>query len=341
MAPELSLVIPLYNEEEVFEILKARLLQVLDNADISMEIVLVNDGSSDKTEQLIKNLTLLDNRFVGLSLSRNFGHQLALSAGLKYASATKAIMILDGDLQDPPELWKPFYEKLKEGYDVVYAIRANRKEGFFLKMAYKVYYRIMKHVANLKIPIDAGDFCMISRRVNNLMIKFPEESRYMRGIRTWIGFRQTGFPYSREERKAGKSKYTLRKLIQLAYLGFFNFSDFPIKVIKRIGYLGIALAFGYLLYSLYMKFFVHEEVPRGFNGILFAVVILGSIQFIAIGLIGEYLVRVFFQTKGRPLFLVDWIVKNSSLKKYEYDHHQNEIHTVKRKENVHSNQESS
>jgi len=208
MVPELSLVIPLYNEEEVFDLLKVRLLQVLDRADLPIEIVLINDGSTDTTEQLIKDLTLLDNRFVGLSLSRNFGHQLALSAGLQHASATKAIMILDGDLQDPPELWKPFYEKLKEGYDVVYAIRANRKEGFFLKLAYKIYYRIMKHVANLKIPIDAGDFCMISRRVNNLMISFPEESRYMRGIRTWIGFRQVGFPYSREERKAGKSKYT-------------------------------------------------------------------------------------------------------------------------------------
>ncbi|HVE60574.1 MAG TPA: glycosyltransferase family 2 protein [Chitinophagaceae bacterium] len=336
MAPELSLVIPLYNEEEVFDMLKTRLIQVLDSADISMEIVLVNDGSSDKTAQLIKNLTLHDNRFVGLSLSRNFGHQLALSAGLQHASGTNAIMILDGDLQDPPELWKPFYEKIKEGYDVVYAIRANRKEGFFLKMAYRIYYRVMKHVANLKIPIDAGDFCMISRRVNNLMISFPEESRYMRGIRTWIGFKQTGFPYSRDERKAGTSKYTLRKLIQLAYLGFFNFSDFPIKLIKRIGYLGIALAFGYLLYSVYLKFFAHEDVPRGFNGILFAVVMLGSIQFIAIGLIGEYLVRVFFQTKGRPLFLIDWVVKNSSLKKYAYEPEPNEKHTAKMKKPIHS-----
>ncbi len=319
MIPEISLVIPLYNEEEVFKILKARLLQVLDNAHLTMEIVLVNDGSTDNTEQLIKNLTLVDGRFVGLSLSRNFGHQMALSAGLQYASATKAIMILDGDLQDPPELWKPFYEKLQEGYDVVYAIRANRKEGFFLKIAYKLYYRIMKHVANLKIPIDAGDFCMISRRVNNLMKSFPEESRYMRGIRSWIGFKQIGFSYSREERKAGKSKYTLRKLIQLAQLGFFNFSDFPIKVIKRIGYLGIALGVGYLLYSIYQKFFGHENVPQGFNGILFSIVMLGSIQFIAIGLIGEYLVRVFFQTKGRPLFLIDWVVKNSNLKKSEYE----------------------
>jgi len=169
------------------------------------------------------------------------------------------------------------------------------------------------------------------------MVSFPEESRYMRGIRTWIGFRQVGFPYSREERKAGKSKYTLRKLIQLAYLGFFNFSDFPIKVIKRIGYLGIALAFGYLLYSIYVKFFAHEDVPQGFNGILFAVVMLGSIQFIAIGLIGEYLIRVFFQTKGRPLFLVDWVVKNSSLKKYEYESENNE-NILKRKEAVSINQ---
>lgn len=319
MIPEISFVIPLYNEEEVFELLKSRLQKVLNSTDIPIEIILVNDGSTDKTEQLIKNLTLTDSRFVGLSLSRNFGHQLALTAGLQYASATEAIMILDGDLQDPPELWKPFYDKLKEGYDVVYAIRAKRKEGFFLKLAYKIYYRLMKHVANLKIPIDAGDFCMISPRVNNLMASFPEESRYMRGIRTWIGFKQIGFHYSREERRAGKSKYTLRKLIQLAYLGFFNFSDFPIKVIKRIGYLGIALGIGYLLYSIYIKLFDKGSVPQGFNGILFAVVMLGSIQFIAIGLIGEYLVRVFFQTKGRPLFLIDWIVKNSNLKKFEYE----------------------
>lgn len=336
MNPEISLVIPLYNEEEVFEILKARLLQVLLTADLPMEIVLVNDGSTDRTGQLIKNLTMLDDRFVGLSLSRNFGHQMALSAGLQHASATNAIMILDGDLQDPPELWKQFYEKLNEGYDVVYAIRASRKEGFLLKLAYKTYYRVMKHVANLNIPIDAGDFCMISRRVNNLMISFPEESRYMRGIRSWIGFRQIGIPYAREERKAGTSKYTIRKLIQLSYLGFFNFSDFPIKVIKRIGYLGIALGVGYLLYSIYLKFFTHVDVPQGFNGILFAVVMLGSIQFIAIGLIGEYLVRVFFQTKGRPLFLIDWVVKGSHLKKYNYE--SSLKHSLKTKETTNSDQ---
>ncbi|MEO7294118.1 MAG: glycosyltransferase family 2 protein [Ginsengibacter sp.] len=337
MISEVSFVIPLYNEEEVFELLTLRLQKVLNTAGIAIEIILVNDGSTDKTEELIKSLTLMDSRFVGLSLSRNFGHQLALTAGLQYASATEAIMILDGDLQDPPELWKSFYDKLKEGYDVVYAIRAKRKEGFLLKLAYKIYYRLMKHVANLKIPIDAGDFCMISPRVNNLMARLPEESRYMRGIRTWIGFKQIGFPYFREERRAGKSKYTLRKLIQLAYLGFFNFSDFPIKVIKRIGYLGIALGLGYLLYSIYIKLFDKGQVPQGFSGILFAVVMLGSIQFIAIGLIGEYLVRVFFQTKGRPLFLIDWVVKNSDLKKYEYASEPDEKFILEKRGTTYSN----
>lgn len=315
--PKISLVIPLYNEQDVFGILSGRLLKILDNSDMPMEVVLVNDGSKDKTAELIKELTLQDSRFVGISLSRNFGHQLAVSAGLQYASGSEATMILDGDLQDPPELWQEFYKKINEGYDVVYAIRKNRKEGFFLKIAYKIYYRLMKRVANLNIPIDSGDFCMISRRVNNLMINFPEESRYLRGIRSWVGFRQAGYPYARDERKAGRSKYTLRKLIQLAYLGFFNFSEFPIKMIKRIGYFGIAAAFCYLFYSIYMKFF--GRVPQGFNGILFTVIIFGSIQFIAIGLLGEYMIRVFFQVKGRPLFLIDWMVKDGDMKKMEYN----------------------
>lgn len=208
---DISIIVPLYNEEKVFDQLIRRLTNVISNTTFKCEVLLVNDGSSDNTAQLIEQICLKDNRFTGILLSRNHGHQLAVSAGLANVRGKKGAMIIDGDLQDPPELVTEFYELLTNGYDVIYAIRKNRKEGFFKKSAYSAYYRLQKKISNFNIPIDSGDFSMLSRRVVDNMNAMPEQSRYLRGMRAWVGFKQIGFEYDRDERQAGETKYSWTK----------------------------------------------------------------------------------------------------------------------------------
>jgi polyisoprenyl-phosphate glycosyltransferase len=236
-----------------------------------VEVVLVNDGSKDKTPLLMHQLALTDKRYQAIFLSRNYGHQIALSAGLTFARGTNAIMVIDGDLQDPPELLPLMYEKFEEGYDVVYAVRKKRKESWFKKMAYSSFYRLLKSISYIDIPLDSGDFALLSRRVVDIMNKMPEESRYLRGMRSWIGFEQIGLEYERSERADGVSKYSFRNLLKLAYNGIFNFSEFPIKLIKRVGYLSVMVSFLYFFYSLYRKIFF-DDVPQGFTATLIAIV---------------------------------------------------------------------
>ena len=192
---DISIIVPLYNEEAVFLVLIERLTSVINSTSFSCEVVLINDGSFDNTQTLIENICTIDNRFASISLSRNFGHQMAVSAGLAYARGKKGVMIIDGDLQDPPELINEFYEYLINGYDVIYAIRKNRKESFLKKLAYKTYYRIQKNISNFNIPIDSGDFSMLNRRVVDNIAAMPEQSRYLRGMRAWVGFKQIGYEY--------------------------------------------------------------------------------------------------------------------------------------------------
>jgi len=217
-------------------------------------VILVNDGSSDKTEILIEVICNSDYRFTGILLSRNHGHQLAVSAGLANVRGKKGAMIIDGDLQDPPELVNEFYALLNNGYDVIYAIRKNRKEGFFKKLAYSAYYRLQKKISNFNIPIDSGDFSMLSRRVVDNMNAMPEQSRYLRGVRSWVGFKQFGFEYDRDERQAGKTKYGWSKLFELAFNGIFNFSDFPVKIITRLGFFTVFFSLLYFAYNVSRKF---------------------------------------------------------------------------------------
>ena len=190
--PEISIVIPIYNEEKVFGNLIARLVSLMDTVSEKVEVVLVDDGSDDETALHLQGIAMHDERFKAVFLSRNYGHQIALSAGMAHVSASRAVMILDGDLQDPPEMLKDFYEKIKEGYDVVYAIREKRKEGFFKKTLYWGFYRLLKIISDTNLPLDSGDFCMISRKVNDIIVSMPEQSRFVRGLRTWVGFKQTG-----------------------------------------------------------------------------------------------------------------------------------------------------
>ncbi|HEX3035902.1 MAG TPA: glycosyltransferase family 2 protein [Thermodesulfobacteriota bacterium] len=312
--PQVSIVVPLYNEEEIFPRLVKRLNELIEKSPFSVEVVLVDDGSEDRTAQLMGSVALQDERYKCIFLSRNHGHQLALTAGLANVSATEAVLIIDGDLQDPPELIKTFYERFKEGYDVVYAVRKKRKEGVFKRLTYWLYYRISSSISYYKIPLDSGDFSLISRKVVDILNKMPEESRYIRGMRSWVGFKQIGIEYERDRRAAGETKYSIRKLVELAFTGIFNFSNFPIKFIIYLGTFSIVISLIYLLYTLIQKLF-YDNVPQGFTAILFVIVLFSGVQLVSLGVIGEYVLRVFFQVKQRPLF----IVKNKIVNKEYID----------------------
>lgn len=309
---QVSFVVPLFNEAKNISALQERLHLLLQVIPERTEMLLIDDGSTDETAQMISNLALEDKRFVGVFLSRNHGHQLAISAGLKLAEATEAVLILDGDLQDPPEMITTFLSKLREGYEVVYGIRTNRKEAWYKKAAYFAFYRIMKQFGNIHLPPDSGDFALLSRKVVDYLNMLPEQNRYLRGMRAWIGFRQTGIPYERQERFAGISKYSFRKLMELAYSGLFNFSSFPIKFITRLGILTILVSLGYLVYVLVSKF-VYGNVPTGFTALLMAIVLFSGVQLISLGIIGEYVLRIYQQSQQRPLFIIDKVIREGQL----------------------------
>jgi dolichol-phosphate mannosyltransferase len=299
----LSVVVPLYNEEANFEELSTRLTTIINKHPATCEVVLVDDGSTDTTGLLIARLCRQDPRFTGVFLSRNHGHQLAVSAGLAYASGSEAVFILDGDLQDPPELLSSFYAAFQEGYEVVYGIRTRRKEPWLKKAAYWVFYRLLNALAGRSIPLDSGDFALLSRRVVELLNSMPEQSRYLRGMRSWVGFRQIGIVYEREARSAGHTKFTWRKLFQLAYDGIFNFSEVPVKLITGLGLFTVMLSLVYLTGMILYHFYV-EKAPRGFITLIFAISLFSGVQLISLGILGEYVLRIYRQVLNRPLFIV-------------------------------------
>lgn len=309
--PSINIVIPLYNESSVFNILIDRIINVVESSSHKISVILVDDGSKDNTPELMQSLSLQDDRFVSVLLSRNFGHQYALSAGLSYVDASDAIFVLDGDLQDPPELLEKFYAYIQQGYDVVYAVREKRKENLIKKLAYSSFYRFLKKISYIDFPLDSGDFSMISRRVVDHMNNMPEESRFLRGMRSWIGFKQIGVPYERQEREAGQSKYTFKKLLSLALNGIFNFSEYPIKFVANMGIFTISISIIYFIITLIKRYFF-GTVPEGFTALVFLITFFGGMQLVAIGIIGEYVLRIFFQVKNRPLFIVKEVVKNKN-----------------------------
>jgi len=311
--PEISLIIPLYNEEKSLPFLFERLNKLIAGSDITFEIVLIDDGSTDSTADMCRQIALADERYHCIFLARNYGHQIALSAGISVASGIKALMILDGDLQDPPELFFEFYNYFLKGYDVVYAVRKERKESRFKKSAYFIFYRLLKRISNIELPLDSGDFSLISRRVADVLNKMPEESRYIRGMRAWVGFKQIGVEYERSERVAGDSKYSLTMLMKLAYNGIFNFSEVPIKFITKLGISSVIVALLYFVSVLIKKFVLNSDVPVGFTGLLFMIILFGGVQLISLGILGEYIVRIFFQVKNRPLFIIKNRIKDKDI----------------------------
>ena len=309
-----TILVPVYNEAEVLPQLINRLDKVIESSGIDVNILLVDDGSNDNSPFIIEEIISGKENYSAIFLSRNFGHSMALSAGLaEIGDTADAVFIIDGDLQDPPELLETFLQKMNDGYDVVYGIRKKRKESLFKRWSYKFYYRLLKRFSNIKMPLDAGDFSLISKRVVTQLNRMPEESRYIRGLRSWVGYKQAGIEYERDERQLGKPKYSVVSLFKLAFNGIFNFSEFPIRFIGFVGLFSVLLALVYLAITLYKKL-VFGTVPEGFTALIFAIVLFSGVQLLSLGIIGEYVLRIFFQVKKRPLFIVkSRIVKGKSV----------------------------
>jgi len=304
---ELSIVVPLLNEEEVFAALVSRLQNVMNLATFACEAVLVDDGSSDQTPKLIERICAEDSRFRGVLLTRNFGHQHALSAGLEHARGN-CIGVVDGDLQDPPETLLEFHDKLDEGFDVVYAIRQKRKESWPKRFCYWLFYRLLKQIATVDIPLDAGDFCLMRRRVVREIIAMPERQRFLRGMRCWIGMRQVGVTYERQSREQGESKYSLAKLMLLALDGLLTFSEIPLRLATACGALIASTAFVWGLYIFFWRLFGDASELAGFATLGCGVLFLGGVQMIFLGIQGEYIARIHNEVKQRPIYIIDKLV---------------------------------
>jgi glycosyltransferase involved in cell wall biosynthesis len=299
----ISVAIPIHNEESVLSELLRRLEAVLDDLPGGAhEVVFVDDGSTDRTYEMLDAAAQNDPRILAISFSRNFGHQAAITAALDHASGD-AVVVMDGDLQDAPEVILQFVEQFRRGFDVVYAKRVRRKESWLLRICYFVFYRMMARLSDIQLPLDAGDFVLISRRVVEQLRRMPEHHRYLRGMRTWVGFQQIGIEVEREERHAGNSKYNLMRLLKLAFDGIFAFSIVPIRAAALVGAFVVFGSILYVAYAIYAKLFLRES-PVGFTALIVAVTFLSGVILFFLGVIGEYVGRIYEEAKGRPQYIV-------------------------------------
>ena len=300
--PEVSVVVPLYNEAAVLPELLHRLKNVLEELGGGRhEIVLVDDGSSDETPMLVRKAAHGSDTVRGILLSRNFGQQAAVTAGLDWASG-EAIVMMDGDLQDPPEAIPKLVEKFREGYDVVYALRMKRKEAWWMRAGFRFFYKTMNALTTIPVPSDAGLFSVVSRRAVDQLRNMPERNRFLPGMRTWVGFRQCGVPVERSARHAGESK-GLSRLVKLALDGVFSFSMVPLRAATILGAVTLTITGSYTLYVLYEKLFL-DRPPQGFTAIIVTIVFMSGVQLFFLGVLGEYLGRVYRELKQRPHYIV-------------------------------------
>jgi polyisoprenyl-phosphate glycosyltransferase len=308
MRPTYSLIVPLYNEQDTLPELVRRLTDVMNTLDAPTELVLINDGSKDQSLMLLRSFHQHDHRICYINLARNFGHQIAVTAGLNFVRGDMAI-ILDADLQDPPELIPELIKQWRSGFQVVYAQRTKRIEESWGKqfLAYW-FYRILRKLADVEIPNDTGDFCLIDRSVIDILNSMPERTRYLRGLRSWVGFNQTAVPFNRDARFAGEVKYTFRKSFKLAMNGIVSFSQVPLRLSTYVGLFAAIVSLFMALLILYWRIFVPNSPLTGFTMILVAVFFLGAVQLVCIGILGEYIGRIYEEVKGRPLYTVSEIV---------------------------------
>lgn len=300
---ELSVIVPVFNEERVVDVFHRALAEALNGLGIATEIVYVNDGSVDGTAARLDALRAADGRVRIVELSRNFGHQSALAAGLSRATG-RACVFMDADLQDPPALLPRMVERWRAGVEVVYAVRRDRSgDSFFKRWTARLFYRGLGLIAGVPLPADAGDFRLLDRRVVDALNALPERHRYFRGLVSWVGFRQEGVPFDRPARAAGETKFTLWKMIRFAVDGVTSFSHFPLRLVTVAGFAASGGSAVLLGWAFYVKFVAHRTV-QGWTSLIAVVLLLGGAQFLALGILGEYLARVLDEAKGRPLFLV-------------------------------------
>lgn len=317
MPVRLSIVVPCYNEEEVISATYERLVRVADGWEgVETQMIFVDDGSADSTWALLSAFAERDPRVCAVKLSRNFGHQKALTAGLDHARGD-AVAIIDADLQDPPELIPQMLDLWRQGADVVHGVRASRKESVFHRFAYALFYRIMRFCAEMPIPLDSGDFCLLDRRVVALMKTFPERNRFHRGLRAWVGFRQVEFFYERHARAAGTPKYTLRRLVALAAEGIFNFSSVPLQFMAYVG-LFVSLSSFTMMILLFLWRLSEVRIlgaapgdVGGFTTIILLIVFFSGLQLMGFGILGAYVSRLYAEVKQRPHYVVEASVPRS------------------------------
>jgi glycosyltransferase involved in cell wall biosynthesis len=301
---EYSIVIPIYNEAEVLPTLYKRLTDVMNGLGQPYEILFVNDGSHDASLLLLKDLHAKDERVKFLSLSRNFGQQLAITAGLDHA-AGQAVVIMDADLQDPPEVIPRLIEQWRQGYDIVFAVREKRcGEWLFKRITAALFYRLLRHITATEIPLDAGDFRLMSRRAVEALNSIRERNRFIRGLAGWIGMRQTAVSFVRDIRHAGETKFRLKKMLRFALTGIISFSLVPLQLASYLGFLVSSVSFFYMVYAIGLKLFT-ERVVQGWTAVMVAVLFVGGVQLLSLGIIGEYIGRIYEEVKQRPLYIVD------------------------------------
>nr|WP_269449060.1 glycosyltransferase family 2 protein [Ferroacidibacillus organovorans] len=301
--PYVSVVIPAYNEELVIEETCTRLIRVMDKLHLPYELLFVNDGSRDGTYRVLERLAEEISCVKVLDFSRNFGHQIAVTAGIDHAVGDVVILI-DADLQDPPELIADFLEKWREGYDVVYAVRMRREgETWFKRSTAKFFYRMLRKMTEIEIPVDTGDFRLMDRSVVESLRTIKEKHRFIRGLVSWVGFRQTGVPYERAERFAGESKYPLRKMLKFSLDGITSFSFRPLQWASKLGMASSGIGFLFILVLLYLKIFTTLTI-QGWTSLMVVVLFLGGIQLFMLGVLGEYIGRIYDEVRNRPLYLI-------------------------------------
>jgi dolichol-phosphate mannosyltransferase len=304
MQPTYSFIVPVFNEEATLPELYRRLSTVMDSMDGAVELVLVDDGSSDRSLAMMRELHERDHRICYLSFARNFGHQIAVTAGLNFVRG-QAIVVLDADLQDPPELILDLADKWRRGYEVVYAQRVQRhREGWFKRLTAYIFYRLLRQLADVDIPTDTGDFCLMDRRVVDALNAMPERNRYIRGLRSWLGFRQIAIPFERDARFAGEVKYTFRKSLSLAIDGLVSFSKVPLRISTYVGLFAAVMAIVMAALVLYWRFFSPVSPLTGYATIAVAIFFLGAVQLFSIGILGEYIGRIYEEVKNRPVYIL-------------------------------------
>lgn len=308
--PLLSVVVPMYNEEAVAAMTHGTLIEALgSNPGFTLEIIYVNDGSRDRTEEILLGLAAHEPRAKVVCFSRNFGHQPAVTAGLAHARGD-VVAVIDGDLQDPPKVIIDMLEHWRQGYEVVYGVRAQRKEGLFHRFAYAAFYRLLKRIAEIDVPLDSGDFALMDRSVVDVINALPEKNRFVRGLRAWAGFRHFGHVYERHARVAGDTKYPLSRLVKLAFDGIFNFSSMPLELIFGLGIVSSLFAMGAFFLLLLQRVFEfkvlgwgYQDIP-GFTTLALTLLLFSGIQLASIGVLGEYIGRIYQEVKNRPTYVV-------------------------------------